>query len=281
MFALLGGQARDRPVRDLAVRAREDRAERGAAATSSRASASTQRPRCASASCTRSPTISTRRVERSSASCSAPGPRRRGHAKRLVLDPPPTGWRPRAASPSAARATRARRACAPSWTSASRWAGRRSRAALEAAARSSARSSSSTRCSSRRSRRCCRSYADELGLSKAGAGLLAAAYPLGALVGGIPGGISRARFGVKPTVLVGLAVMAVTTVAFGFADSIWLLDAARFLQGLASSFSWTAALAWLVAAAPPERRGETDRRRDGRGDRRRAPRPGARRRSPR
>jgi predicted MFS family arabinose efflux permease len=100
-------------------------------------------------------------------------------------------------------------------------------------------------------------YAEELGLSKAGAGLLAASYALGALVGGIPGGISAARFGVRPTVLVGLAGMAVTTVTFGFADSIWLLDTARFLQGVASSFSWTASLAWLVAAAPPERRGET------------------------
>jgi len=100
-------------------------------------------------------------------------------------------------------------------------------------------------------------YADDLGLSKAGAGLLAASYALGALVGGIPGGISAARFGVRPTVLVGLAGMAVTTVTFGFADSIWLLDTARFLQGVASSFSWTASLAWLVAAAPPDRRGET------------------------
>ena len=100
-------------------------------------------------------------------------------------------------------------------------------------------------------------YADELGLSKAGAGLLAASYALGALVGGIPGGISAARFGVRPTVLVGLTGMAVTTVTFGFADSIWLLDTARFLQGVSSSFSWTASLAWLVAAAPPERRGET------------------------
>ena len=100
-------------------------------------------------------------------------------------------------------------------------------------------------------------YADELGLSKAGAGLLAASYALGALVGGIPGGMSAARFGVRPTVLVGLTGMAITTVTFGFADSIWLLDTARFLQGVSSSFSWTASLAWLVAAAPAERRGET------------------------
>jgi MFS family permease len=100
-------------------------------------------------------------------------------------------------------------------------------------------------------------YSDDLNLSKAGAGLLSAAYPLGALVGGIPGGISAARVGVRPTLLVGLSVMAVTTVTFGFADSILVLDAARFLQGVASTFTWTAALAWLVAAAPPERRGET------------------------
>jgi MFS family permease len=100
-------------------------------------------------------------------------------------------------------------------------------------------------------------YSDDLGLSKAGAGLLSAAYPIGALVGGIPGGFAAARFGVRPTVLVGLAGMAVTTVTFGFAESIWLLDVSRFLQGVASSFSWTAGLAWLVAAAPPTRRGET------------------------
>jgi predicted MFS family arabinose efflux permease len=100
-------------------------------------------------------------------------------------------------------------------------------------------------------------YAHDHGLSKAGAGLLSAAYPIGALVGGIPGGIAAARIGVRPTVLAGLAGMAVTTLTFGFADSILLLDTARFLQGAASSFSWTAGLAWLVAAASPERRGET------------------------
>jgi MFS family permease len=100
-------------------------------------------------------------------------------------------------------------------------------------------------------------YADQHNLSKAGAGLLSAAYPLGALVGGIPGGLAAARYGVRPAVLFGLGGMAVTTLTFGFADSIWLLDTARFLQGAASSFSWTASFAWLVAAAAPERRGET------------------------
>src|SRR5687767_4547337 len=100
-------------------------------------------------------------------------------------------------------------------------------------------------------------YAADHDLSKAGAGLLSAAYALGALVGGLPGGIAAARLGVRPTVLAGLAGMAATTLTFGLADNIVLLDVARFLQGVSSSFSWTAALAWLVAAAPPDRRGET------------------------
>ena len=94
-------------------------------------------------------------------------------------------------------------------------------------------------------------YAHTLGLGKAGAGLLTACYPLGALVGAIPSGIVAARFGVKPTVLVGLTFVAVTTAAFGLAQSSWQLDLARFCQGLASAFSWTGALAWLVASAPP------------------------------
>lgn len=98
-------------------------------------------------------------------------------------------------------------------------------------------------------------YAHRLGLGKAGAGLLSAAYPLGALVGAIPSGIVAARAGVKRTVLVGLTFVALTTALFGIADTAWQLDLARFCQGLASAFSWTGALAWLVAASPPGRRG--------------------------
>jgi MFS family permease len=99
-------------------------------------------------------------------------------------------------------------------------------------------------------------YVDELDLSKSGAGVLAAMYPAGAFVAGIPSGIAVTRFGVKPAVLLGLSLLALTTAAFGLADSAWMLDAARFLQGVSSAFSWTGALAWLVAAVGPRRRGE-------------------------
>ena len=93
-------------------------------------------------------------------------------------------------------------------------------------------------------------YADELGLSKAHAGLLAGAYPAGCFVGAIPGGLAAARLGVKPAALIGLSVLIATTIVFGLAHSEWLLDAARFAQGVSSSFTWTAGLSWLVRAAP-------------------------------
>jgi MFS family permease len=99
-------------------------------------------------------------------------------------------------------------------------------------------------------------YVKELELGKAGAGVLQAMYPAGALVAGIPSGIAATRLGVKRTVLIGLSLLAVTTAAFGLADSTWTLDLARFLQGVSSAFTWTGALAWLVAASPPGRRGQ-------------------------
>jgi MFS family permease len=98
-------------------------------------------------------------------------------------------------------------------------------------------------------------YADDLGLSKSGAGVLVAMYAIGALAGGIPAGLAASWLGVKPTVLAGLGGMVVTTALFGFAEDVWMLDAARFLQGFFSSCSWTAALAWLVADSPAESRG--------------------------
>jgi predicted MFS family arabinose efflux permease len=99
-------------------------------------------------------------------------------------------------------------------------------------------------------------YVDRFELSKAGAGLLAAAYPLGVLAGGIPGGIAATRVGVKPTALGALFLIAAAAAVFGFGTTIWVLDTARFAQGVASAFAWTAALTWLIRVAPASRRGE-------------------------
>lgn len=99
-------------------------------------------------------------------------------------------------------------------------------------------------------------YADEFGLSKAESGLLVAAYALGGFLGAIPGGLFATRVGVKPTVLMGLALLSSMSVIFGFAESVWVADAARLGQGFGASFAWGGGLAWLIAAAPRHRRGE-------------------------
>ena len=98
--------------------------------------------------------------------------------------------------------------------------------------------------------------ADELGLGKNGAGVLAGAYAAGTLIGALPAGVLAARAGVKPAVLAGLSLMAASGVAFAFGRSIAVLDAARFLQGIGGACSWAGAMAWLASTVPAERRGE-------------------------
>jgi MFS family permease len=99
-------------------------------------------------------------------------------------------------------------------------------------------------------------YADEFELSKTGAGILAAAYPAGTFVGSVPSGWLAARWGVKPTLLLGLSMLGFSSLAFAFAGHIVLLDAARFVQGIGGACMWAAGMAWLVSASSPERRGE-------------------------
>jgi MFS family permease len=99
-------------------------------------------------------------------------------------------------------------------------------------------------------------YAEEHGMGKTGAGILEAAYAAGTLSAAIPAGMLAARGGMRGTVLAGLALLGMSSFVFGVADSIVLLDLARFLQGVGGACSWAGALGWLVSRAPARRRGE-------------------------
>src|ERR1700754_2013956 len=73
-------------------------------------------------------------------------------------------------------------------------------------------------------------YVDDLGLTKAEAGILSASYAAGALLASLPAGLVASSAGPRRTVIGGLLLLGVTSVVFGFAKEIVLLDTARFIQ---------------------------------------------------
>lgn len=99
-------------------------------------------------------------------------------------------------------------------------------------------------------------YVDELGISHGQAGLLVGSEAAGSFVAALPAGLVASRWGYKPTLLLALALLAAATTGFGLAHSFAPLVLLRFAQGCASATALTAALAWLMSAAPPERRGQ-------------------------
>jgi MFS family permease len=98
-------------------------------------------------------------------------------------------------------------------------------------------------------------YVDDLGLTKAEAGILSASYAAGTLLGALPAGLVASRMGPRRTVIFGSLLLGCTSVVFGFANQIGLLDATRFVQGIAGALIWAGALTWLISVAPEEKRG--------------------------
>jgi MFS family permease len=95
----------------------------------------------------------------------------------------------------------------------------------------------------------------ELHLSKLTAGFMTAAYPVGTLLGSLPGGALAVRRGPRFTLISGLVLVVISTVGFGLLRSVVGLDLARFVEGVGGAFAWAGGLAWIVAVTAPERRG--------------------------
>ena len=98
------------------------------------------------------------------------------------------------------------------------------------------------------------SYARDLGLSTTQAGIVVAVYSGTVLVAGLPAGRAADRFGARQVTIVGIALLAVSTGAYGFSHTFLALLVARMGQGVSSAISWSAGLAWLSEASPAERR---------------------------
>jgi predicted MFS family arabinose efflux permease len=93
----------------------------------------------------------------------------------------------------------------------------------------------------------------EFGFGTQGAGLVLAAYSASLLIASVPAGHLADRVGTKRVTIAATVALAATAPALALADSTWELIAARGLQGLAAAVSWSAGLAWLLAATPANR----------------------------
>jgi MFS family permease len=98
-------------------------------------------------------------------------------------------------------------------------------------------------------------YVDDLGLSKAQAGVLSASYAAGTLIAALPAGFVASRVGPRRSAICGLLLLGCSSLVFGLVDRIYLLDAARFTQGVAGALIWSGAMTWLITAAPDDKRG--------------------------
>jgi MFS family permease len=99
-------------------------------------------------------------------------------------------------------------------------------------------------------------YAETIGISKVAAGVLNATYAAGLIPGSLLAGWLSGRIGVRALTIGGVVAFAATAAAFGAVDRLVALDVIRAAQGVAAGCMWGGALAWLIGAAPRERRGE-------------------------
>ncbi len=86
-------------------------------------------------------------------------------------------------------------------------------------------------------------------------GLLFASFGFTLLILSIPMGAISDRIGRKGPMIAGLALLAISTIAFAFAQSLPMLFAARLVQGAADGITWIVGFAMIADLYGPNERG--------------------------
>jgi MFS family permease len=96
----------------------------------------------------------------------------------------------------------------------------------------------------------------ELDLSISQAGVLAAGYVAGALIGAVPAALASARLvGVKTCAVTGVALVAGGTLAFGLCGTFAELLASQLCAGVGAACIWIGGGPWLLDISRPGERG--------------------------
>jgi DHA1 family multidrug resistance protein-like MFS transporter len=98
-------------------------------------------------------------------------------------------------------------------------------------------------------------YALSFGVSLALVGLLISAFAVARVLLDIPAGMFSARFGMKRFMLLGLAIIAVSSIFAGLAPDYSTLLAARVFEGIGSAMYTTTSITMVSRLAPKESRG--------------------------
>jgi multidrug resistance protein len=99
-------------------------------------------------------------------------------------------------------------------------------------------------------------YADELGVTQAGLGLLFAAYALGNIVAAVPFGMLSDKVGRRPFLVFGMFAMAGAFVLYAYSTTYIGLFLSRFLDGVTAAANWTVGLAIIPEIYPEGERGQ-------------------------
>lgn len=98
-------------------------------------------------------------------------------------------------------------------------------------------------------------FASSFGVGVAGASAVVSAFALCRLVFAPASGAAVNRLGERPTYLIGLLVVAVSSAATAFAQTYWQLLLFRGLGGIGSTMFTVSAMGLIVRLAPPRLRG--------------------------